>query len=111
MKSKLNKGNKFINDTLKNPDGVWSFKRVLALFILIFDVLLGIWIVISDFVLIREINRYAIDVFVGFLAFVLTLLGYTELSKKFANKIGASGQSVFNESGEEDIEEPREPHI
>lgn len=78
--------NQLINDILK-PDGKWSIKRFIAIIVIIFDLTLGTFIVISDKILDREVNRYAIDVFTSLLAFEAVLLGLTELGKKFLDKI------------------------
>ena len=77
---------KLINDTLKNPQGVWSLKRIMALGVLVLDLILGIFIVISDKILKTPINIYAIEVFNGLLLFVATAIGITEFGKKFLNK-------------------------
>jgi hypothetical protein len=42
--------------------------------------------VISDKILEKEVNRYAIDVFNSLLVFETLLMGLSETSKKFANK-------------------------
>ncbi len=82
---------KLINDTLKNPQGVWSLKRIMATTVLGLDLLLGIFIVISDKILKIPINVYAIDVFNSLLLFVATAIGITEFGKKFINKKEENG--------------------
>jgi hypothetical protein len=59
--------NQIINDTLKSPDGKWSRKSLTMLSAWIMAILSGIFILISDYFLSEEINKYAIDVFYGFL--------------------------------------------
>jgi hypothetical protein len=59
---------KIINDTLKTPKtGKWSRKSLTMFVSFIMSIIIGIYIVISDYFLHEEINRYAIDVFYGFL--------------------------------------------
>lgn len=58
---------KIINDTLKSPNGKFSRKSLTILSSWILAGLCGIFIIISDFFLSKEINQYAISVFYGFL--------------------------------------------
>ena len=74
-----------INDTLKTR-GKWSMKRLTAFVVINFVLVLGTFIVISDKILDREVNRYAIDVFQALLVFLATLMGIAEFGKKLANK-------------------------
>jgi hypothetical protein len=76
---------KLINDTLKTNDK-WSRKSLTILTTFIFILALGTFIVISDNILEKEVNRYAIDVFNSLLVFETLLMGLSETSKKFANK-------------------------
>lgn len=59
--------NKIINDTLKSPNGKWSRKSLTMLSSWVMAILSGIFILISDMLLDKQINTYAIDVFFGFL--------------------------------------------
>jgi len=77
---------KLIDDTLKNKNGIWSRKSIMILITFIFVLGLGVFIVISDKVLKVTINGQAIIVFQSLLAFLASLVGITELSKKFENK-------------------------
>ena len=56
-----------INDTLKSPNGKWSRKSLTMFTSWIMAILSGVFILISDRILTKEINQYAIDVFYGFL--------------------------------------------
>lgn len=56
-----------INDTLKAPNGKWSRKSLTMFSSWVMAIFSGIFILISDSLLSKEINRYAIDVFYGFL--------------------------------------------
>ena len=76
---------KLINDTLK-INGKWSRKSLTVLVTFIFILMLGTFIVISDKILAKEVNRYAIDVFNSLLVFETLLMGLSEASKKFVNK-------------------------
>lgn len=76
---------KLINDTLKT-NGKWSRKSLTILTTFVFILALGTFIVISDKILEKEVNRYAIDVFNSLLVFETLLMGLSETSKKFANK-------------------------
>jgi uncharacterized membrane protein SpoIIM required for sporulation len=59
---------KLLNDTLKKPSGKWD-KQALTMFVAFcITIILGCYIVTSDYFLSKEINRYAIDVFFGFVA-------------------------------------------
>ena len=74
-----------INDTLKSR-GKWSMKRLTAFVVMLFVLALGVFIVISDKILVREVNRYAIDVFQSLLFFEAALMGINEFGKKLENK-------------------------
>lgn len=76
---------KIIEDTLKSR-GKWSMKRLSALVVMIFILGLGAFIVLSDKVLEREVNQYAIQVFNSLLLFEATLMGISEFGKKIQNK-------------------------
>lgn len=74
-----------VNDTLKSQ-GKWSMKRLTAFVVINFVLALGTFIVISDKVLSREVNRYAIDVFQSLLFFEAALMGIAEFGKKLTDK-------------------------
>ena len=74
-----------IEDTLKSR-GKWSMKRLTAFVVINFVIALGTFIVISDKVLSREVNRYAIDVFQSLLFFEAALMGIAEFGKKITDK-------------------------
>jgi hypothetical protein len=76
---------KVINDTLKT-NGKWSRKSLTILITFVFILALGTFIVISDKILEKEVNRYAINVFDSLLVFESLLMGLSEASKKFVNK-------------------------
>jgi hypothetical protein len=76
---------KIINDTLKT-NGKWSRKSLTILTTFVFILALGTFIVISDKILEKEVNRYAINVFDSLLVFESLLMGLSEASKKFVNK-------------------------
>jgi len=73
------------SDILKE-NGIYSIKRVAAFIILIFDLMLGVFIVISDKVLDKVVNPYAIQVFNSLLAAVMTLIIASVVDKKFTTK-------------------------
>lgn len=81
----MNKLNKLIDDTLR-VKGKWSMKRLTVFITFKFVLVLGVFIVISDTFLQREINRYSLDVFNSLLLFLATLMGITEFGKKIVNK-------------------------
>lgn len=58
---------KLVNDTLKEPDGRYSRKSLTTFASFTLAALVGIFIVVSNYFFKEEINRYAIDVFYGFL--------------------------------------------
>lgn len=74
-----------IKDLMK-PTGKWSLKRIIAVLVITFVLVLGTFIVISDKVLDREVNRYAIDVFDSLLIFEASLLGITEAGKMIMSR-------------------------
>lgn len=78
--------NKLVDDTLKTPMGKWSRKSLMILTTFIFVLLLGTFITVSDKILDKEVNRYAIDIFNSLLLFEISLLGINEVSKKILNK-------------------------
>lgn len=71
---------KIITDTLKHR-GKWSRKSLTAFVSFIVAVIIGVYIVVSDFVLEQEINRYAISVFYGFLGLGGGTLALTVIDK------------------------------
>lgn len=92
--------NKLICDTLKTPNGKWSRKSLTMFVSFSITIWLGAYIVFSDRVLEREINRYAIDVFYGFMALTMAMAGVAEIGKKFANKIGSTKDESNNQFNE-----------
>ncbi len=73
---------KIINDTLKIK-GKYSMKRILVAISFPYTLLLGIYIVISDRLLgLKTVNPYAIQVFLGMLAFITGAIGITAYAKK-----------------------------
>lgn len=78
---------KLLNDLLKSPtNGKYSRKSVIIITTFVFTLLLGAFIVLSDKVLEREINRYGIDVFNSLLLFLATMLGISVVDKKIISK-------------------------
>jgi len=76
---------KIINDTLKSADGKYSRKSLTSFVSFIISILLGSYIVTSDYIIGKEINRYAIDVFYGFLTLsggTLALTVYDKIKNK-----------------------------
>lgn len=76
---------KIFEDTLKS-NGKWSRKSLTTITTFMFVLALGTFIVISDKILDKPVNIYAITVFQSLLIFLGTLMGITEASKKFTNK-------------------------
>jgi hypothetical protein len=77
---------KIFNDILKEKS-IYSQKRVYALVVLIFTLALGSFIVISDKILDKEVNRYAVDIFDSLLIFLGLLIGVSVVDKKLTNKV------------------------
>jgi len=73
-------------DTLKSPTGKWSRKSLTMLTSFGISIVLGAYIVVSDYLLDEEVNRYAIEVFNAFMILTGTLSGVTVLDKKFESK-------------------------
>ena len=80
--------NKLINDTLKSPNDKWSRKSLTMFISFLMCIILGSYIVISNYITEIPINSYAIDVFQGFLLLVGALSGITVWDKQnmFNNK-------------------------
>lgn len=53
---------KIINDTLKKPNGKWDYRKLSMFVFTILGALSGLFIVVSDYFLNKEINPYAIGV-------------------------------------------------
>lgn len=77
---------KLIKDTLQSPSGKWSRKSLTMFVSFIISIILGSYIVLSDYILKVEINRYAIDVFESFMLLTAALAGITVADKKIINK-------------------------
>lgn len=77
---------KLIDDLLKTPEGKWSRKSIIIFITFKFVILLGTFIVVSDKILEKEVNRYSIDVFNSLLLFLAASMGISEASKKILNK-------------------------
>ena len=77
---------KLLDDTLKSPTGKWSRKSLTMLTSFVISILLGGYIVISDYLIETQINQYAIEVFNAFMILTGTLSGVTVLDKKFESK-------------------------
>jgi hypothetical protein len=72
---------KLIDDTLKIK-GKYSMKRVLVAVSFPYTLLLGIYIVISDRLLgLKTVNPFAIQVFLGMLAFITGAIGVSAFAK------------------------------
>jgi len=77
---------KIIDDTLKSPNGKWSRKSLTSFVSFACALILGFYIVVSDRVIDREINRYAIDVFQTLILLTATTLGLTVWDKQVVAK-------------------------
>lgn len=77
---------KLIKDLLQSPSGKYSRKSFMIFVTFGFTILLGAFIVISDKILDKEINRYGIDVFNSLLLFLATMSGFSIYDKKVENK-------------------------
>jgi len=76
--------NKLFRDTLQASNGKWSRKSLTMLVSFVASLIVGFYIVVSDLFKI-EINKYAIEVFDGFLILTAALTGAT-VWDKIANK-------------------------
>jgi len=69
---------KFIDDTLKEADGKWSMKRICIAIAFPYVLGLGIYIVLSDRILIEKVvNPFAMQVFDSVWIFIGVGLGMT----------------------------------
>lgn len=53
---------KIINDTLKKPNGKWDYRKLTMFTFTVLGAMTGLFIVVSDYFLDKEINPYAIAV-------------------------------------------------
>lgn len=53
---------RIIDDTLKKPNGKWDYRKLTAFVAFILGDITGVYVVVSDFFLKREINPYAIGI-------------------------------------------------
>jgi hypothetical protein len=77
---------KLIKDIL-TENKIYSLKRVYSLVLLIFILTLGAFIVVSDKILEKEVNHYAIEIFNSLLMFLGLLIGVAVVDKKITNKV------------------------
>lgn len=75
-----------LNDILKE-NNIYSQKRVYAFIVLIFTLLLGAFIVVSDKILTKVVNPYAVQVFDSLLLFLGVLISAAVVDKKLTNKV------------------------
>lgn len=94
---------KVLDETLKT-NGKYSRKSLTILVTFIVVVVLGFYIALSDHFLKKEINRYAIDVFDSLLIFLATLMGISEASKKFLNKVTTEAKTESVDKKEQTTE-------
>ena len=73
---------RIIDDTLKSPNGKWSRKSLTSFFAFWIGLVLGGFIVVSDYFLEVEVNRYAIDVFQTLMLLTGATLGLTVWDKQ-----------------------------
>ena len=97
---------RILTDTLKT-NGKYSRKSLTILVTFVSVLLLGFYISLSDHFLNKEVNRYAIDVFDSLLIFLATLMGISEASKKFLNKVTSESQKEEVSEKKEPIEKPK----
>lgn len=75
-------GRKIANDTLK-IHGKYSMKRILVAISFPFTLMLGTFITISDTILkLKEVNPFAIQVFMSMLTFISVAIGISAYAKK-----------------------------
>jgi len=77
---------KLIDDTLKSPNGKWSRKSLTMFSSFLVCIILGTYIVISNYITKTPIANNAIDVFQGFLLLVGALSGITVWDKQSLSK-------------------------
>lgn len=76
-------------DSIRNIlkiEGKYSIKRVYSAIVLIFSLIFSTYIVVSDFFLEQEINKYAIEVLEILILFTGGLLGMDEFNKSIIEK-------------------------
>lgn len=80
---------KVLTDILKSG-GRYSIKRVYSAIVLIYSMMFATYIVVSDYILKEEINRYAIEVLELMVLFTGGLIGMDEFQKKLVDKTAKS---------------------
>lgn len=86
---------KILNDTLKGPQGKYSRKSLTMVTSFIISIILGSYIVFSNYITQTPVNEYAIEVFYGF----LLLAGGTSVITiwdKFKNRDNGSNNITEN---------------
>lgn len=83
---------KIFEDTLKSPNGKWSRKSLTLFTSFLISIILGFYIVTSDFILKKEINKYSIEVFNSFMLLTGALSGIT-VADKFTPKNNNNGKT------------------
>lgn len=73
---------KLINDTLKAPNGKWSRKSLTMFTSFVVAIILGTYIVISNYITKTPISIYAIDVFQAMMLLTGALSGVTVWDKQ-----------------------------
>lgn len=74
-----------LSDVLK-VGGKWSLKRIFSSIAMLHVSFISTFIIVSDYFLQREINRYSIEVLELLIFFTAGSVGITEFSKKFHNR-------------------------
>ena len=79
---------KLINDTLKSPNGKWSRKSLTMFVSFVASLILGGYIVVSNYITKTPVAENAVDVFQGFMLLVGALSGVTVWDKQNLYKNG-----------------------
>ena len=79
---------KLINDTLKSPNDKWSRKSLTMFVSFVASLILGAYIVVSNYITKTPVAENAVDVFQGFMLLVGALSGVTVWDKQNLYKNG-----------------------
>lgn len=85
-KKRKKMGTKKVITDILTDNGRYSIKRVYSAVVLTYAMLFATYIVVSDYLLKEEINRYAIEVLELMILFTGGLIGMDEFKKKLDTK-------------------------
>lgn len=89
---------KLVDDTLKKPNGKWDYRKLTMFLFTILGAFTGLFIVVSDYFLNKEINPYAIAVTGLFLTMASGQSVVATWNKKIDANLGIDQKEINNEN-------------